>query len=294
MKKKVCLFLIMILIFSSSVFAKGLEVSVPNGYSIDKSEIERLNLVINNKMKEENNERENLIGYVIPIYNLSTEYLFNNTKKTLEDSFVNKGNAIMIVKDKVGPFMQVGLIKSSKGLIVETYSDIAPGLEEAITLLKTKSMTKPRYLSLDQTSKPSFILATEGKVDKAISIDLLNDKEKNNIKVEDAILNPQEVYEQVKANKIEDMELTVQNLKDGKAYKTDQVPLFNSNKIAKNSSGNNIVMIILIALVVLALIFALYYFLVNKSTKKVNFRKKKIKRNLDEESEPDESSDYFE
>lgn len=291
MKRKVCLLLIMLMLLSNAVYAAGLEVNVPNGYTLDKSEVERLNLVINNKMKEENNERENLTGFVIPVYNLSTEYLFNNQKKSLEDSFVNKGNAIMIVKDKVGPFMQVGLIKSSKGLIVETYSDISPGLEEAIALLKTKSMTSPRYLSLDQSSKPSFILANEGKVDKAISIDLLNDKEKTNIKIEDAMLDTNDVYEQIKANKIEDMELTVENLKKGEPYKTDQVPLFKAVE-AKKAKGKSFVKILLIILVVILLILAAYFVLMKKSAKKINFKKNKRKKEV-EDKEYDESGDDF-
>lgn len=291
MKRKVCLFLIMIMLLSNAVYAAGLEVNVPNGYTLDNSEVERLNLVINNKMKEENNERENLIGYVIPVYNLSTEYLFNNQKKTLEDSFVNKGNAIMVIKDKVGPFMQVGLIKSSKGLIVETYSDISTGLEEAIALLKSKSMTKPRYLSLDQTSKPSFILASEGKVDKVISIDLLNDKDANKMKVEDTILDIKDVYEQVKANKIADMELTVENLKKGESYKTDQVPLFKAveNKTAERKS---FVKIIIIILIVILLVLGVYFILMKKASKKVSFKKNKRKKEA-EDTDYDENGDDF-
>ena len=188
MKRKVCLLLILLLMFTNLAYAADLKVSVPNGYVLNNAEVERLNLVINNKMKEENNEREDLVGYVIPVYNLSTEYLFNNANKTLEDSFVNKGNAIMIIKDKIGPFMQVGLVKSNKRLIVETYSDISDGLLEAITLVKSKNMSNVRYLSIDQTSKPSILLASEGKVNKAIAVDLLNDRIKNNTKAEDAIL----------------------------------------------------------------------------------------------------------
>lgn len=292
MKRKVCLFLIMIMLLSNAVYAAGLEVNVPNGYTLDNSEVERLNLVINNKMKEENNERENLVGYVIPVYNLSTEYLFNNQKKTLEDSFVNKGNAIMVIKDKVGPFMQVGLIKSSKGLIVETYSDISPGLEEAITLLKTKSMTKPRYLSLDQTSKPSFILASEGKVDKAISIDLLNDKERSKIKVEDAILDTNDVYEQIKANKIADMELTVENLKKGEAYKTDQIPLFRTVE-AKKTEGKSFVKIIIIVLIVILLILAAYFFLIKKTSNNKALKKKKGKKESEDFEDSDLDGSFF-
>ena len=291
MKRKVCLFLILILLLSNAVYASGLEVRVPNGYKIDNSEVERLNLVINNKMKEENNEREDLIGYVIPVYNLSTEYLFNNQKKTLEDSFVNKGNAIMIVKDKVGPFMQVGLVKSSKGLIVETYSDISEGLEEAITLLKSKSMSKPRYLSLDQTSKPSIILASEGKVDKAISIDLLNNKETNNIKLEDAMLDPKDIYNQIKENKIADMELTVENLKKGEPYKTDQIPLFRPVE-AKKSQGNGFIKIIIIVLVVLALICVAYFFII-KNSKKAPIKKKKAKKDTDDYEDIDNNGNFF-
>lgn len=291
MKRKVCLFLILILLLSNAVYASGLEVRVPNGYKIDNSEVERLNLVINNKMKEENNEREDLIGYVIPVYNLSTEYLFNNQKKTLEDSFVNKGNAIMIVKDKVGPFMQVGLVKSSKGLIVETYSDISEGLEEAITLLKSKSMSKPRYLSLDQTSKPSIILASEGKVDKAISIDLLNNKETNKIKLEDAMLDPKDIYDQIKENKIADMELTVENLKKGEPYKTDQIPLFRPVE-AKKSQGNGFIKIIIIVLVVLALICVAYFFIM-KNSKKAPFKKKKAKKDTDDYEDIDNNGNFF-
>ena len=260
MKRKVCLLLILLLMFTNVAYAADLKVSVPNGYVLNNAEVERLNLVINNKMKEENNEREDLVGYVIPVYNLSTEYLFNNANKNLEDSFVNKGNAIMIIKDKIGPFMQVGLVKSNKGLIVETYSDISDGLLEAITLVKSKNMSNVRYLSIDQTSKPSILLASEGKVNKAIAVDLLNDRIKNNTKAEDAILETKDVYEQIKQNKIADMELTVENLKKGEPYKTDQVPLFKPLEAKKSDKKSPVKLIIILILVVL-LVVAAYFVL---------------------------------
>ncbi len=284
MKRKVCLLLILLLMFTNVAYAADLKVSVPNGYVLKDAEVERLNLVINNKMKEENNEREDLVGYVIPVYNLSTEYLFNNANKTLEDSFVNKGNAIMIIKDKIGPFMQVGLVKSNKGLIVETYSDISDGLLEAITLVKSKNMSNVRYLSIDQTSKPSILLASEGKVNKAIAVDLLNDRIKNNTKAEDAILETKDVYEQIKQNKIADMELTVENLKKGEPYKTDQVPLFKPVE-AKKSDKKSPVKLIIILIVVVLLLVAAYYVLTNISSKKGTFKKKKAKKTDDDHDE---------
>lgn len=277
MKRKVCLLLILLLMFTNVAYAADLKVSVPNGYVLNNAEVERLNLVINNKMKEENNEREDLVGYVIPVYNLSTEYLFNNANKTLEDSFVNKGNAIMIIKDKIGPFMQVGLVKSNKGLIVETYSDISDGLLEAITLVKSKNMSNVRYLSIDQTSKPSILLASEGKVNKAIAVDLLNDRVKNNTKAEDAILETKDVYEQIKQNKITDMELTVENLKKGEPYKTDQVPLFKPVEAKKSDKKSPVKLIIILILVVL-LVVAAYFVLMKMSSKKGTIKKKKAKK----------------
>lgn len=277
MKRKVCLLLILLLVFTNVAYAADLKVSVPNGYVINDAEVERLSLVINNKMKEENNEREDLVGYVIPVYNLSTEYLFNNANKTLEDSFVNKGNAIMIIKDKIGPFMQVGLVKSNKGLIVETYSDISDGLLEAITLVKSKNMSNVRYLSIDQTSKPSILLASEGKVNKAIAVDLLNDRIKNNTKAEDAILETKDVYEQIKQNKIADMELTVENLKKGEPYKTDQVPLFKPVEAKKSDKKSPVKLIIILILVVL-LVVAAYFVLMKMSSKKGTIKKKKAKK----------------
>lgn len=292
MKRKVCLLLTLLLILTNSVYAADLKVSTPNGYVLNDSEVERLSLVINNKMKEENNERENLVGYVIPVYNLSTEYLFNNANKTLEDSFVNKGNAIMIIKDKVGPFMQAGLIKSNKGLIVETYSDISDGLLEAITLLKTKSMTNARYLCVDQTSKPSIILANEGKVTKAIAIDLLNDKDKSKIKLEDSILETNDVYEQIKQNKIADMELTVENLKKGEPYKTDQISLFKPLEVKKQESKGLSKTIIIILIIVLILLAA-YFIFMKYSPKKVSFKKKKQKKSKDDFENFDDNGDYL-
>ena len=281
MKRKVCLLLILLLMFTNVAYAADLKVSVPNGYVLNNAEVERLNLVINNKMKEENNEREDLVGYVIPVYNLSTEYLFNNANKTLEDSFVNKGNAIMIIKDKIGPFMQVGLVKSNKGLIVETYSDISDGLLEAITLVKSKNMSNVRYLSIDQTSKPSILLASEGKVNKAIAVDLLNDRIKNNTKAEDAILETKDVYEQIKQNKIADMELTVENLKKGEPYKTDQVPLFKPVEAKKSDKKSPVKLIIILILVVL-LVVAAYFVLMKMSSKKGTIKKKKAKKTDDD------------
>lgn len=286
MKRKVCLLLILLLMFTNVAYAADLKVSVPNGYVLNNAEVERLNLVINNKMKEENNEREDLVGYVIPVYNLSTEYLFNNANKTLEDSFVNKGNAIMIIKDKIGPFMQVGLVKSNKGLIVETYSDISDGLLEAITLVKSKNMSNVRYLSIDQTSKPSILLASEGKVNKAIAVDLLNDRIKNNTKAEDAILETKDVYEQIKQNKIADMELTVENLKKGEPYKTDQVPLFKPVEAKKSDKKSPVKLIIILILVVL-LVVAAYFVLMKMSSKKGTIRKKKAKKTDDDYDEGD-------
>lgn len=286
MKRKVCLLLILLLMFTNVAYAADLKVSVPNGYVLNNAEVERLNLVINNKMKEENNEREDLVGYVIPVYNLSTEYLFNNANKTLEDSFVNKGNAIMIIKDKIGPFMQVGLVKSNKGLIVETYSDISDGLLEAITLVKSKNMSNVRYLSIDQTSKPSILLASEGKVNKAIAVDLLNDRIKNNTKAEDAILETKDVYEQIKQNKIADMELTVENLKKGEPYKTDQVPLFKPVEAKKSDKKSPVKLIIVLILVVL-LVVAAYFVLMKMSSKKGTIRKKKAKKTDDDYDEGD-------
>lgn len=286
MKRKVCLLLILLLMFTNVAYAADLKVSVPNGYVLKDAEVERLNLVINNKMKEENNEREDLVGYVIPVYNLSTEYLFNNANKTLEDSFVNKGNAIMIIKDKIGPFMQVGLVKSNKGLIVETYSDISDGLLEAITLVKSKNMSNVRYLSIDQTSKPSILLASEGKVNKAIAVDLLNDRIKNNTKAEDAILETKDVYEQIKQNKIADMELTVENLKKGEPYKTDQVPLFKPVEAKKSDKKSPVKLIIILILVVL-LVVAAYFVLMKMSSKKGTIRKKKAKKTDDDYDEGD-------
>lgn len=286
MKRKVCLLLILLLMLSNVSYAENLKVSVPNGYVLNDAEVERLNLVINNKMKEENNEREDLVGYVIPVYNLSTEYLFNNANKTLEDSFVNKGNAIMIIKDKIGPFMQVGLVKSNKGLIVETYSDISDGLLEAITLVKSKNMSNVRYLSIDQTSKPSILLASEGKVNKAIAVDLLNDRAKNNTKAEDAILETKDVYEQIKKNKIADMELTVENLKKGEPYKTDQVSLFKPVE-AKKSDKKSPVKLIIILIVVVLLLVAAYIVLTKLSSKKGTFKKKKAKKTDDDYDEGD-------
>lgn len=280
MKRKVCLFLILVLLLTNAVYAAELKVNVPNGYVLSEAEIERLNLVINKKMKDENDEREDLVGYVIPVYNLSTEYLFNNANKTLEDSFVDKGNAIMIIKDKIGPFMQAGLVKSSKGLIVETYSDIDEGLLEAITLLKTKSMTNARYLSLDLTSKPSLILASEGKVNKAISVDLLNNRDKNSIDLDGAILDTNDVYEQIKQNKIADMELTVENLKKGEPYKTDQISLFKPVKAQKAEKKSYIKLILIVVLVAILVILA-YLFLMKKSSKKLSFRNKKHKKDKD-------------
>lgn len=280
MKRKVCLFLILVLLLTNAVYAAELKVSVPNGYVLSEAEIERLNLVINKKMKDENDEREDLVGYVIPVYNLSTEYLFNNANKTLEDSFVDKGNAIMIIKDKIGPFMQAGLVKSSKGLIVETYSDIDEGLLEAITLLKTKSMTNARYLSLDLTSKPSLILASEGKVNKAISVDLLNNRDKNSIDLDGAILDTNDVYEQIKQNKIADMELTVENLKKGEPYKTDQISLFKPVKAQKAEKKSYIKLMLIVVLVAILVILA-YLFLMKKSSKKINFKNKKHKKDKD-------------
>ncbi len=284
MKRKVCLLLILLLMFTNVAYAADLKVSVPNGYVLNNAEVERLNLVINNKMKEENNEREDLVGYVIPVYNLSTEYLFNNANKTLEDSFVNKGNAIMIIKDKIGPFMQVGLVKSNKGLIVETYSDISDGLLEAITLVKSKNMSNVRYLSIDQTSKPSILLASEGKVNKAIAVDLLNDRIKNNTKAEDAILETKDVYEQIKQNKIADMELTVENLKKGEPYKTDQVPLFKPVEAKKSDKKSPVKLIIILILVVL-LVVAAYFVLMKMSSKKGTIKKKKAKKTDDDYDE---------
>lgn len=286
MKRKVCLLLILLLMFTNVAYAADLKVSVPNGYVLNNAEVERLNLVINNKMKEENNEREDLVGYVIPVYNLSTEYLFNNANKTLEDSFVNKGNAIMIIKDKIGPFMQVGLVKSNKGLIVETYSDISDGLLEAITLVKSKNMSNVRYLSIDQTSKPSILLASEGKVNKAIAVDLLNDRVKNNTKAEDAILETKDVYEQIKQNKIADMELTVENLKKGEPYKTDQVPLFKPVEAKKSDKKSPVKLIIILILVVL-LVVAAYFVLMKMSLKKGTIKKKKAKKTDDDYDEGD-------
>ena len=286
MKRKVCFLLILLLMFTNVAYAADLKVSVPNGYVLKDAEVERLNLVINNKMKEENNEREDLVGYVIPVYNLSTEYLFNNANKTLEDSFVNKGNAIMIIKDKIGPFMQVGLVKSNKGLIVETYSDISDGLLEAITLVKSKNMSNVRYLSIDQTSKPSILLASEGKVNKAIAVDLLNDRIKNNTKAEDAILETKDVYEQIKQNKIADMELTVENLKKGEPYKTDQVPLFKPVEAKKSDKKSPVKLIIILILVVL-LVVAAYFVLMKMSSKKGTIRKKKAKKTDDDYDEGD-------
>lgn len=286
MKRKVCLLLILLLMFTNVAYAADLKVSVPNGYVLNNAEVERLNLVINNKMKEENNEREDLVGYVIPVYNLSTEYLFNNANKTLEDSFVNKGNAIMIIKDKIGPFMQVGLVKSNKGLIVETYSDISDGLLEAITLVKSKNMSNVRYLSIDQTSKPSILLASEGKVNKAIAVDLLNDRAKNNTKAEDAILETKDVYEQIKQNKIADMELTVENLKKGEPYKTDQVPLFKPVEAKKSDKKSPVKLIIILILVVL-LVVAAYFVLMKMSSKKGTIKKKKVKKTDDDYDEGD-------
>ncbi len=286
MKRKVCLLLILLLMFTNVANAQDLKVSVPNGYVLNDAEVERLNLVINNKMKEENNEREDLVGYVIPVYNLSTEYLFNNANKTLEDSFVNKGNAIMIIKDKIGPFMQVGLVKSNKGLIVETYSDISDGLLEAITLVKSKNMSNVRYLSIDQTSKPSILLASEGKVNKAIAVDLLNDRIKNNTKAEDAILETKDVYEQIKQNKIADMELTVENLKKGEPYKTDQVPLFKPVEAKKSDKKSPVKLIIILILVVL-LVVAAYFVLMKMSSKKGTIKKKKSKKTDDDYDEGD-------
>ncbi len=286
MKRKVCLLLILLLMFTNVAYAADLKVSVPNGYVLKDAEVERLNLVINNKMKEENNEREDLVGYVIPVYNLSTEYLFNNANKTLEDSFVNKGNAIMIIKDKIGPFMQVGLVKSNKGLIVETYSDISDGLLEAITLVKSKNMSNVRYLSIDQTSKPSILLASEGKVNKAIAVDLLNDRIKNNTKAEDAILETKDVYEQIKQNKIADMELTVENLKKGEPYKTDQVPLFKPVEAKKSDKKSPVKLIIILILVVL-LVVAAYFVLMKMSSKKGTIKKKKAKKTDDDYDEGD-------
>lgn len=286
MKRKVCLLLILLLVFTNVAYAADLKVSVPNGYVLNDAEVERLNLVINNKMKEENNEREDLVGYVIPVYNLSTEYLFNNANKTLEDSFVNKGNAIMIIKDKIGPFMQVGLVKSNKGLILETYSDISDGLLEAITLVKSKNMSNVRYLSIDQTSKPSILLASEGKVNKAIAVDLLNDRIKNNTKAEDAILETKDVYEQIKQNKIADMELTVENLKKGEPYKTDQVPLFKPVEAKKSDKKSPVKLIIILILVVL-LVVAAYFVLMKMSSKKGTIKKKKAKKTDDDYDEGD-------
>lgn len=286
MKRKVCLLLILLLMFTNLAYAADLKVSVPNGYVLNNAEVERLNLVINNKMKEENNEREDLVGYVIPVYNLSTEYLFNNANKTLEDSFVNKGNAIMIIKDKIGPFMQVGLVKSNKRLIVETYSDISDGLLEAITLVKSKNMSNVRYLSIDQTSKPSILLASEGKVNKAIAVDLLNDRIKNNTKAEDAILETKDVYEQIKQNKIADMELTVENLKKGEPYKTDQVPLFKPVEAKKSDKMSPVKLIIILILVVL-LVVAAYFVLMKMSSKKGTIKKKKAKKTNDDYDEGD-------
>ena len=286
MKRKVCLLLILLLMLSNVSYAENLKVSVPNGYVLNDAEVERLNLVINNKMKEENNEREDLVGYVIPVYNLSTEYLFNNANKTLEDSFVNKGNAIMIIKDKIGPFMQVGLVKSNKGLIVETYSDISDGLLEAITLVKSKNMSNVRYLSIDQTRKPSILLASEGKVNKAIAVDLLNDRIKNNTKAEDAILETKDVYEQIKQNKIADMELTVENLKKGEPYKTDQVPLFKPVEAKKSDKKSPVKLIIILILVVL-LVVAAYFVLMKMSSKKGTIKKKKAKKTDDDYDEGD-------
>lgn len=292
MKRKVCLLLILLLMFTNVAYAADLKVSVPNGYVLKDAEVERLNLVINNKMKEENNEREDLVGYVIPVYNLSTEYLFNNANKTLEDSFVNKGNAIMIIKDKIGPFMQVGLVKSNKGLIVETYSDISDGLLEAITLVKSKNMSNVRYLSIDQTSKPSILLASEGKVNKAIAVDLLNDRIKNNTKAEDAILETKDVYEQIKQNKIADMELTVENLKKGEPYKTDQVPLFKPVEAKKSDKKSPVKLIIILILVVL-LVVAAYFVLMKMSSKKGTIKKKKAKKTDDDYDDIDENGDYL-
>lgn len=286
MKRKVCLLLILLLVFTNVAYAADLKVSVPNGYVLNDAEVERLNLVINNKMKEENNEREDLVGYVIPVYNLSTEYLFNNANKTLEDSFVNKGNAIMIIKDKIGPFMQVGLVKSNKGLIVETYSDISDGLLEAITLVKSKNMSNVRYLSIDQTSKPSILLASEGKVNKAIAVDLLNDRIKNNTKAEDAILETKDVYEQIKQNKIADMELTVENLKKGEPYKTDQVQLFKPVEAKKSDKKSPVKLVIILILVVL-LVVAAYFVLMKMSSKKGTIKKKKAKKTDDDYDEGD-------
>ncbi len=286
MKRKVCFLLILLLMFTNVAYAANLKVSVPNGYVLNDAEVERLNLVINNKMKEENNEREDLVGYVIPVYNLSTEYLFNNANKTLEDSFVNKGNAIMIIKDKIGPFMQVGLVKSNKGLVVETYSDISDGLLEAITLVKSKNMSNVRYLSIDQTSKPSILLASEGKVNKAIAVDLLNDRIKNNTKAEDAILETKDVYEQIKQNKIADMELTVENLKKGEPYKTDQVLLFKPVEAKKSDKKSPVKLIIILILVVL-LVVAAYFVLMKMSSKKGTIKKKKAKKTDDDYDEGD-------
>ena len=192
----------------------------------------------------------------------------------------------MIIKDKIGPFMQVGLVKSNKGLIVETYSDISDGLLEAITLVKSKNMSNVRYLSIDQTSKPSILLASEGKVNKAIAVDLLNDRIKNNTKAEDAILETKDVYEQIKQNKIADMELTVENLKKGEPYKTDQVQLFKPVEAKKSDKKSPVKLIIILILVVL-LVVAAYFVLMKMSSKKGTIKKKKAKKTDDDYDEGD-------
>ncbi len=58
MKRKVCLLLIFLLMLTNAAYAADLKVSTPNGYVLSDSEVERLSLVINNKMKEENKKHD--------------------------------------------------------------------------------------------------------------------------------------------------------------------------------------------------------------------------------------------
>lgn len=141
-------------------------------------------------------------------------------------------------------------------------------------------MTNARYLSLDLTSKPSLILASEGKVNKAISVDLLNNRDKNSIDLDGAILDTNDVYEQIKQNKIADMELTVENLKKGEPYKTDQISLFKPVKAQKAEKKSYIKLILIVVLVAILVILA-YLFLMKKSSKKINFKNKKHKKDKD-------------
>lgn len=239
-------------------YAQSLNIVSPQGYKLKQTEKERLNLILSNTKKEDNIDREDLTGYIVPIYSLDDDLLFNPKSKIMSQAVKEKGDAVMVIKDKQGPFLNVFLKSSDNGLIVQSYSKTDVGFEDAINLIKEKSYKNIKYVSLSDNSSLDLIIISDGKDEKCISIAMVNNREKLKVNINDAVVDSKKIYDIVRKNRINEIEKKLDKIKKFEEYRFGGEDLLSVEDI-RGASNSKIKTVLIVAIILTVLILSILY-----------------------------------